>query len=205
MDYKSKNALLQWLPYNVPLLFSLISSIIVMVLTFNARLSSHCSIGTPWDENQSKFLLQVFHPVVLDEIVFLSKNSSDCIAKLHTEVGSAYIVATLCSLLVALLSFLLSDFRYPKYNEIFRQQYINQLKDYAKGTLALFCFVYFETRYINIIEVFRRKQLGFDGVYTNISFYWLNILVLNWLYLWLCFGAMLTIAWLWRLLQVGNK
>jgi hypothetical protein len=89
-----------WLPVIIPLAINFIGSVWVIIAARSARSAEECGINLPWDEASSYLILERLFPSALNEAENFKRVVSSCVASLHADVASAYIII----LMVAVIS-----------------------------------------------------------------------------------------------------
>lgn len=158
----------------VPIAVGTVLSGLIMIAALSARFNARCEIALPWDLDTALAIVRYLRPIALQEIAFLSRESSRCVADLHAYVVSGY-AATLCvSLILVAASLPFSKFNDLKVSKRTRGNYLYYIKFWVG--IAILCsfltYIAFFQYDLIIPKDGRRFRPGFDGIYTDVASYW---------------------------------
>jgi hypothetical protein len=166
-----------YLPFIVPMAVNFIGSAWVLVAARRARNGGACGIPLPWDKDTSYVILGRLFTAALEEAETFKAVTSACIADLHADITSAYIIV----LIVAALSglFTLKFTRYPiiPWNTKEHDKYFKGIL--AGFGLALICIpIYFLSTYVTDFVDFSgevRRMIHVKDGYVSLISYWFAI------------------------------
>jgi hypothetical protein len=182
MPDQSTPRLRTFLPVLVPIAVSLVGTGWILHMAGEASENARCGLDLPWDTTRSFEILRSHYPAAWREVETLRRISSNCIAELHADIVSGYVIIVFLSLVCGVLSTPFTAFMRPRTAASDEQAYMRMTIALFLGAILFAYTLYMAANHLELINFDgsrRRISVRFSNGYVNVLSYWMAFQLLS--------------------------